>query len=213
MDGLGSSGGGGPDPKTRLGGSSMAIMVSLLLVARCTGDMTATTSVPPTPTVSEAIADPQSTTTTASLPLLVRMTQVLGGSLSDDTSTTDAVAVPPPEHPEESYMAAGIVRGMSLFLRDSVEPSDGCLDGGSCGNVFRRAFPSKVDFPYIDGSYVNACGTDFGESAWNSVTEVFDYHSDVDKTVESPVSFIPSMSGRDGSVVTLHVDLPPNFLR
>jgi len=60
MDGIGSSGGGGPDPKTRLGGSSMAIMVSLLLMAGCAGDMTDTTSVPPTATVSEAIADPES---------------------------------------------------------------------------------------------------------------------------------------------------------
>lgn len=75
--------------------------------------------------------------------------------------------------------------------------------------MFRRAFPSEVDFPYIDGSYVSVCETDFGESVWNSFTGVIDYYSDVDETVESPVSFIPSMSGRDGSVVTLHVDLPP----
>jgi hypothetical protein len=103
----------------------------------------------------------------------------------------------------------GIVRGMSLFLRDSVGPGDGCFEGGSCGYVFRNDFPTEVDLPYIDGTYVNVCGTGFGESVRNSVTGVFDYYPDVAKDVESPVAFILSMSGRDGSVVTLHVDLPP----
>jgi hypothetical protein len=102
----------------------------------------------------------------------------------------------------------GIVRGMSLFLRDSVGPGDGCFEDGSCGYVFRHDFPSEVDFPDIDGAYVNVCGTDFGESVRNPDTGHLDYYSDVDETVESPVSFIPSMSGRDGSVVTLHVILP-----
>jgi hypothetical protein len=130
---------------------------------------------------------------------------VLNGK--SDTACIDVIANPGAWKVE--IETEGIVRGMSLFLRDSVGPGDGCFEGGSCGYVFRRPFPSEVDFLYIDGSYVNVCGTNFGESVWNSFTGVFDYYSDVDETVESPVSFIPSMSGRDGSVVTLHVDLPP----
>ena len=103
----------------------------------------------------------------------------------------------------------GIVRGLSLFLRDSVGPGDGCFEGGSCGYVFRTDFPAEVVFPYIDGAYVNVCGTEFAEAIWNPVAGDFDYYPNVDTSVESPLSFFPSMSGRDGSVVTLHVDLPP----
>jgi hypothetical protein len=99
------------------------------------------------------------------------------------------------------------VRGLSLFLRDSVGPGDGCFEDGSCGYVFRNDFPTEVDLPYIDGAYVNVCGTRFGESVRNS-EGFLDYYPDVAKDVESPVAFIPSMSGRDGSVVTLHVILP-----
>lgn len=103
----------------------------------------------------------------------------------------------------------GIVRGLSLYLRDSVAPGDGCFEGGSCGYAFRNDFPSDVPFPNIDGAYVNVCGTEFGESVWNADMEAFDYYADVNEDVESPLSFFPSMSGRDGSVVTLHIDLPP----
>jgi hypothetical protein len=102
----------------------------------------------------------------------------------------------------------GVVRTLSLFLRDSVAPGDGCFEGGSCGYAFRNDIPPEVDMPYIDGPYVNVCGTDFGESVWDPDTEVFDYYPDVAMGVESPLSFMPSMSGREGSVVTLRVFLP-----
>jgi hypothetical protein len=124
-----------------------------------------------------------------------------------DTACIDVIADPGAW--KVKIETQGIVRGMSLFLRDSVGPGDGCFEGGSCGYVFRNDFPTEVDLPYIDGAYVNVCGTGFGESVRNSVTGVFDYYPDVAKDVESPVAFIPSMSGRDGSVVTLHVNLPP----
>ena len=123
-----------------------------------------------------------------------------------DTACIDVIANPGAWKVE--IETEGIVRGMSLFLRDSVGPGDGCFEDGSCGYVFRRPFPSEIEFPNIDGSYVNVCGTDFGESVRDPDTGLFDYYSEVDEIVESPVSFIPSMSGRDGSVVTLHVILP-----
>jgi hypothetical protein len=104
----------------------------------------------------------------------------------------------------------GIVRGLSLFLRDSVGPGDGCFEGGSCGYVYRNDFPPIVDFPDIDGAYVNVCGTDFGESVWNPEAETFDYYATENKDVVSPLAFIPSMSGRDGSEVKLTVYLPPD---
>jgi hypothetical protein len=129
---------------------------------------------------------------------------VLGGK--SDTACIDVIANPGAWKVE--IETEGIVRGMSLFLRDSVGPGDGCFEGGSCGYVFRNDFPAEVDLPYIAGAYVNVCGTGFGETVWNPDTEVFDYYAGVATDVESPVSFIPSMSGRDGSVVTLHVILP-----
>ncbi len=123
-----------------------------------------------------------------------------------DTACIDVIAAPGAW--KITVLTDGIVRGLSLFLRDSVGPGDGCFEGGSCGYVFRNDFPSEVDFPYVEGAYVNVCGTGFGESVWNPDTSTFDYFAGVDTSVESPLAFIPSMSGRDGSVVTLHVDLP-----
>ena len=133
---------------------------------------------------------------------------VLNGK--SDTACIDVIAEPGAW--KVGIETDGIVRGLSLFLRDSSGPGDGCFEVGSCGYVFRQDFPPEVDLPYLEGAYVNVCGTDFGESVWNTDTKVFDYYPNVDETVESPVSFFPSMSGRDGSVVTLYVDLPPTGL-
>jgi hypothetical protein len=130
---------------------------------------------------------------------------VLNGK--SDTACIDVIANPGAW--KVGIATDGIVRGLSLFLRDSSGPGDGCFEGGSCGYVFRQDFPPEVDFPDIDGAYVNVCGTEFAEVIRNPDTGVFDYYPDVDENVASPLSFFPSMSGRDGSVVTLYVDLPP----
>jgi len=115
MNGFGSSGVGSPDLRMEFGGLLLAITVAMLL-AGCTADVTDTTEIPSTTTVpvSDAPLDPEPTTTSTSLPLVASITQVLGGSLSEDTSTTDEIAVTRPEHPEESYMTAVAVGDSNL---------------------------------------------------------------------------------------------------
>jgi len=106
----------------------------------------------------------------------------------------------------------GTLRGMSLFIRDSISPGDGCFPGGSCGLVIRdipeeNPFLVTMGMKNIPEAYVNACNelgddNDFGEWA----DDVF--YEDIRDGIPSPLAFIPSISGSNYLRVKLTVSIP-----
>jgi len=126
VDGFGCSGVGDFSGRVWRGCFPMVIAVAAMLLTACDGDVTDTTSAPLTPevTVSDAASNPDTTTTTTSLPPLVSMIQVLGGSLPDNTSTADEVAVTRPDHPEMSYMTAVTVEDSALIAGGVMYPAN-----------------------------------------------------------------------------------------
>lgn len=106
----------------------------------------------------------------------------------------------------------GMVRELRLFLRDAVAPGDGCFQDGSCGYRLRKDIPNEWVLPTVPGAYVNACGTGFGEyvgTYWDGAGELVlgTYHNTVNEGIESPLAFMPSITGKNAEV-TLTVYLP-----
>lgn len=179
VDGFRNSGISGPDLRTGLGGLPMAITVAMLLLAGCTADVTDTTDatdttdVPLTATepVTDATADPEPTMTSTSLPLQVSITQVLGGSLSDDTSTGDAVAVTRPEHPEEDHMTAVTVGDSGLIGVGTVYPANAeTTDAAVWISPDGRVWTRVEDEAGVFGDAVSATGEP-GDQVINDVTD------------------------------------------
>lgn len=112
----------------------------------------------------------------------------------------------------EVNVVKGTLKGMSLFIRDSIGPGDGCFPGGSCGLVMRdipaeNPFTVTMGMEDIPGAYVNACnefedGNYFGE--WTDGVFYEDIHPDI----PSPLAFIPSISGTNDLLVDLAVTIP-----
>jgi hypothetical protein len=110
----------------------------------------------------------------------------------------------------------GTLRGMSVFIRDSDGPGDGCFEGGSCGlSLGRRDIPTENPFTldeYLDEvdipeAHVNACnifsdGNPFGEWAGDI------FYVDEEPGIPSPLAFRPSVSGTNDLWVTLTVTVP-----
>jgi len=126
VDECGCSRVGGFSRRVWLGSLQMVVAVAVVLLTACDGDVSDTTGAPLTPevTASDATINPDTTTTTTSLPNMVAMIQVLGGSLPDSTSTTDKVAVTPPDHPEMSYMNAVTVGNSGLIAGGVLYPAN-----------------------------------------------------------------------------------------
>jgi hypothetical protein len=100
---------------------------------------------------------------------------------------------------------------MSLFIRDSIGPGDGCFPGGSCGLVIRdipeqNPFMVTMGMEDIPEAYVNACGNDFGERV--VVEGDWFFYEEADEDIPSPLAFIPSISGSNYVRVKLTVTFP-----
>jgi len=106
---------------------------------------------------------------------------------------------------------AGTMRRLLIIPRDSVGPGDSCG-----GYDFRRNVPSTFVLPgpnhpmdldgdgFIEGSYVNSCGTQFGEWVDGYADPIFS----VDESIPSPLALIVLMEGSRDADVTLTVHLP-----
>lgn len=112
----------------------------------------------------------------------------------------------------EVEVLQGTLRSMSVFIRDSVAPGDGCFPGGSCGLGLRdipteNPFTLTMGMENIPEAYVNACNVFpddnyFGE--WADGT----FYVDEEPDIPSPLAFIPSISGSNDLEVTLTVTFP-----
>ena len=114
----------------------------------------------------------------------------------------------------------GTLRGMSVFIRDSIAPGDGCFPGGSCGLSLRdiptgnpftlSEFMDDIDIP---AAYVNACNVFeddnyFGEWTVDEAGDPLDFYEGIHTDIPSPLAFIPAISGSQDVKVTLTVTFP-----
>lgn len=111
----------------------------------------------------------------------------------------------------------GTLRSMSVFIRDSVAPGDGCFPGGSCG-IGLRDIPTENPFTLTTGmedipeAYVNACNVFpddnfFGEWAFDKLGE-WTFFEGIRGDLPSPLAFMPSISGSNDLQLTLTVTFP-----
>ncbi|MFV9673331.1 MAG: hypothetical protein ACNYZH_08890 [Acidimicrobiia bacterium] len=177
MDGFGSSAGDSIGRIRPLSAFSILVIAAIVFLASCVGtssessESTGSSDTPITPgsTTADTEIDLEATTTTTLPPLRVSMAQVLGGSVSDDPSPEDEIAVTPPEHPEESYMTAVAAGNSGLVAGGVVYPANAeTTDAGVWVSSDGRGWERLEDESGVFGDAMSATGEP-GDQAVNDV--------------------------------------------
>lgn len=134
-----------------------------------------------------------------------RKTEFLSGACVDVMSDRGAWGV-------QVEVLEGTLRSLSLFIRDSISPGDGCFPGGSCGLVIRdipeeNSFTVTMGMEDIPGAYVNACN-EFTDDNYFGEWADGEFYEDIRDDIPSPLAFIPSISGSNYLRVKLTVSIP-----
>jgi hypothetical protein len=112
----------------------------------------------------------------------------------------------------EVEVLEGTLRGMSIFIRDSIGRGDGCFPGGSDGLVIRdipeeNPFTITMGMEAIPEAYVNACNVFEDDIYFGEWTDGV-FYEDIQEEIPSPLAFVPAMSGTNDAEVKLIVSFP-----